>query len=355
MVSSSTYSVSVLPIRVRARHVSPSVPTSQQSRRSTTAGARDSDGIDDADEAAGNEAGDLVERKPAPLDDSEWGGAEYTQQDPVGQYLKDIRTYRRLTASEEVTLAQRIEQGDTTAAREFTEANLRLVVSIAKHYTGRGVSLIDLIQEGNIGLMRAVQKFDYRRGCKFSTYATWWIRQAITRAIIDTGRTIRLPVHVAELAGKLHFAQQRLLQELGRTPTDDEVAEELGIDRTRVQELRCIAQQPASIDTPLSDGDDVYLAEIVADSAQPGPDAALDEQTFRQETLGMLTSTLTQREREVIALRCGFAAGEVWSLERIGERLGITRERVRQIEGQALQKLRLPYIRGRLQTHLVID
>ena len=294
----------------------------------------------------------LVETEPAALDVDD---SAYTPADPVGQYLNDIRRYPRLTAVQEVALAQRIEEGDATAAREFTEANLRLVVCIAKRYTGRGLSLIDLIQEGNIGLMRAVQKFEWRRGYKFSTYATWWIRQAIIRATADKGRTIRLPIHIAELTSRLHVTHQRLLQELGREPTDDDLATAMGIDRARVNELRSFSQQPISMDVTTGDDDDVSLADVVPDPAQSSPSALLEEQNFRRETLRVLSSTLSAREQEVIELRCGLATGEVWPLERIGDRLSLTRERVRQIESLALGKLRVPYVRHRLHSYLVAE
>jgi RNA polymerase primary sigma factor len=272
--------------------------------------------------------------------------------DPVGQYLQDIREIPLLTAEQEVELAQRIEAGDTGALQQFTLSNLRLVVSMAKRYTGRGLSLIDLIQEGNLGLMRAVQKFDWRRGFKFSTYATWWIRQAITRAIADKGRTIRLPVHVSEALTKLNAAQQRLTQELGREPTDAEIGRALGVDVARVQELRLAARVPSSIDLPLGEDEETRIADLVADPDAPGPGDAAQERLLKEEAERALEETLTERERLVLQLRFGLGDGHVYPLEKIGQQLGLTRERVRQIEREALRKLRAPETVGRLRSYL---
>lgn len=274
------------------------------------------------------------------------------QADPVWQYLKDIHDIPLLTAKQEVDLAQRIEKGDTDALQQFTLSNLRLVVNISKRYVGRGLPLIDLIQEGNIGLMRAVQKFDWRRGYKFSTYATWWIRQGITRSIADKGRTIRLPVHVGEALTKLNAAQQRLTQQLGREPTDEELAEELGVTPTRIQETRIAARLPSSIDQPIGGDEDTSVADFVMDHADPGPEELTQERLLKQEAERTLTKTLTEREKLVLQMRFGLGDGHVYPLEKIGEQLGLTRERVRQIEAAALRKLREPEVSSRLRSYL---
>jgi len=277
---------------------------------------------------------------------------EALQADAVWQYLKDIHNIPLLNAKQEVALAQRIETGDEDALQEFTVSNLRLVVSIAKRYVGRGLSLIDLIQEGNLGLMRAVQKFDWRRGFKFSTYATWWIRQAITRAIADKGRTIRLPVHVSEALTKLNAIQQRLTQELGREPSDEEVGRELGITAVRVKETRLAARMPSSIDQPFGEDDDSNIADFVMDHADRGPEELAHELLLKQEAERALVDALNDRETIVLQMRFGLGGGHVYPLEKIGERLGLTRERVRQIEAQALRKLREPEISARLRQYL---
>ena len=287
----------------------------------------------------------------AQLDRMEADG-EPLNADAVWQYLKDIHDIPLLTAAQEVELAQAIEAGDESALQRFTLSNLRLVVSIAKRYVGRGLTLIDLIQEGNLGLMRAVQKFDWRRGFKFSTYATWWIRQAITRAIADKGRTIRLPVHVSEALTKLNAVQQRLTQELGREPTDEEIGAELGIDGQRVKETRLAARLPSSIDQPIGDDEDTSVADFVMDQSDRGPEELTHERLLKQEALRALTETLSEREKLVLQMRFGLGDGHVYPLEKIGERLGLTRERVRQIEAQALRKLREPEISRRLRSYL---
>jgi len=287
----------------------------------------------------------------ATLDRVESEGAPI-QADPIWQYLKDIYDIPLLTKEQEVDLAQRIEAGDESALQEFTLSNLRLVVNIAKRYSGRGLPLIDLIQEGNIGLMRAVQKFDWRRGYKFSTYATWWIRQAITRAIADKARTIRLPVHIGEALTRLNAAQQRMTQELGREPTDEELALELEIEPERVNELRIAARMPSSIDQPLGEEDDSRVADFVADRSDTGPEEQTHERLLKQAAQRTLSDALSERERLVLQLRYGLGDGHVYPLEKIGERLGLTRERVRQIERDALRKLRDPEISEQLRGYL---
>ena len=280
------------------------------------------------------------------------GRGEAMQADPVWQYLKDIHDIPLLKAEQEIELAKRIEQGDTEAIQQFTLSNLRLVVNIAKRYVGRGLPLIDLIQEGNIGLMRAVQKFDWRRGFKFSTYATWWIRQGITRAIADKARTIRLPVHVSEALTKLNAAQQRLTQELGREPTDEEIGRELGIDAERLAETRAAARLPSSIDRPIGEDAESTIADLVADTGDPGPEVATSERLLKQEAERTLNNMLNEREKLVLQMRFGLGDGHIYPLEKIGERLGLTRERVRQIEAVALRKLREPEVSERLKQYL---
>ena len=264
------------------------------------------------------------------------------QADPIWQYLKDIHDIPLLTAAQEVDLAKRIEKGDTEALQQFTLSNLRLVVNISKRYVGRGLPLIDLIQEGNIGLMRAVQKFDWRRGFKFSTYATWWIRQGITRAIADKGRTIRLPVHIGEALTRLNAAQQRLTQQFGREPTDQELAVEVEMEPKRIEELRRAARLPSSIDQPIGDDEDSRVADLMADASQLTPEEATHERALKRAAEHTLGLALNDREKMVLQMRYGLGNGHVYPLEKIGERLGLTRERVRQIEREALRKLRNP-------------
>ena len=271
------------------------------------------------------------------------------QADAVWQYLRDIHDIPLLTAQQEVELAQRIEQGDELALQQFTVGNLRLVVSIAKRYVGRGLSLIDLIQEGNLGLMRGVKKFDWRLGYKFSTYATWWIRQSIRRAIADKGRTIRLPVHVSESISKVNAAQQLLIQRLGREPTDLEVGRELGLEPERVREIRQAARAPSSIDQPLGEDDEASVGDFVMDESDAGPETHAHLQMLRQEAERAMMDALNARERLVLTMRYGLGDGHIYSLEAIAQRLGLTRERVRQIEAKALSKLRQPVASDRLR------
>ena len=279
------------------------------------------------------------------------GGAALNA-DAVWQYLQDIHDIPLLTREQEVALAQRVENNEPDAVHQFTVANLRLVVSIAKRYNGRGLPLIDLIQEGNIGLMRGVQKFDWRRGFKFSTYATWWVRQGITRAIADKGRTIRLPVHVSEALGKLNAAQQRLTQELGREPADHELAHALGATVEQVRETRLTARFPSSIDQPLGADGEVSLADLVADPNDRDPEDIVHDELLREDTARTLAAVLSEREQVVLQMRFGLGGTNTYPLEQIGKHLNLTRERVRQIEKLALRKLRYPEAGSRLRPYL---
>ncbi|HHW91965.1 MAG TPA: RNA polymerase sigma factor RpoD [Firmicutes bacterium] len=261
--------------------------------------------------------------------------------DPVRMYLKEIGRVPLLTAQEEIELAKRMEQGDENAKRILAEANLRLVVSIAKRYVGRGMLFLDLIQEGNLGLLKAVEKFDYRKGFKFSTYATWWIRQAITRAIADQARTIRIPVHMVETINKLVRVSRQLLQELGRDPLPEEIAEEMGISEEKVREVMKIAQEPVSLETPIGEEEDSHLGDFIEDHDAPSPaDAA--SFALLKEQLEEVLETLTPREKKVLRLRFGIDDGRARTLEEVGQIFGVTRERIRQIEAKALRKLRHP-------------
>lgn len=271
--------------------------------------------------------------------------------DPVRMYLKEIGRVPLLSAQEEVELATRIEQGDEEAKRRLAEANLRLVVSIAKRYVGRGMLFLDLIQEGNMGLIKAVEKFDYRKGFKFSTYATWWIRQAITRAIADQARTIRIPVHMVETINKLIRVSRQLLQELGREPTPEEIAEEMGLSPEKVREIMKIAQEPVSLETPIGEEDDSHLGDFIPDDdAQAPADAAAYE--LLKEQLKDVLDTLSDREENVLRLRFGLDDGRTRTLEEVGKVFGVTRERIRQIEAKALRKLRHPSRSKRLKDFL---
>ncbi|GAB6936166.1 RNA polymerase sigma factor RpoD [Calditerricola yamamurae] len=271
--------------------------------------------------------------------------------DPVRMYLKEIGRVPLLTAEEEIELAKRIEQGDEEAKKRLAEANLRLVVSIAKRYVGRGMLFLDLIQEGNMGLIKAVEKFDYRKGYKFSTYATWWIRQAITRAIADQARTIRIPVHMVETINKLIRVSRQLLQELGREPTPEEIAKEMGMTPEKVREIMKIAQEPVSLETPIGEEDDSHLGDFIEDQDAPAPaDAAAYE--LLKEQLEEVLSTLTEREENVLRLRFGLDDGRARTLEEVGKVFGVTRERIRQIEAKALRKLCHPSRSKRLKDFL---
>jgi RNA polymerase primary sigma factor len=261
--------------------------------------------------------------------------------DPVRMYLKEIGRVNLLTAKEEVELAKEMEAGSEEARHHLTEANLRLVVSVAKKYLNRGLSFLDLIQEGNLGLMRAVEKFDYKRGFKFSTYATWWIRQAITRAIADQARTIRIPVHMVDTLNQLARVSRALLEQLGREPTEEELAYGMGITVDKVQELKKISQQPVSLESPIGEEEDSHLGDFVEDKQAIAPLEAASEAMFRNEVEDIL-ATLRPRERRVVQLRFGLVDDEPRTLEEVGRRMGLTRERIRQIEATALRKLRHP-------------
>ncbi len=261
--------------------------------------------------------------------------------DPVRMYLKEIGRVPLLTAEEEVALAKRMEQGDEEAQKRLAEANLRLVVSIAKRYVGRGMLFLDLIQEGNLGLIKAVEKFDYNKGYKFSTYATWWIRQAITRAIADQARTIRIPVHMVETINKLIRVSRQLLQQLGREPTPEEIAKEMDISVERVREIMKIAQEPVSLETPIGEEEDSHLGDFIEDQEAPAPADAASFMLLKEQ-LEEVLDTLTPREEKVLRLRFGLDDGRARTLEEVGQNFGVTRERIRQIEAKALRKLRHP-------------
>ena len=272
-------------------------------------------------------------------------------EDPVRMYLKEIGKVPLLSAEEEIELAKRMELGDQEAKKRLTEANLRLVVSIAKRYVGRGMLFLDLIQEGNLGLIKAVEKFDYRKGYKFSTYATWWIRQAITRAIADQARTIRIPVHMVETINKLIRVSRQLLQELGREPTPEEIAAEMNMPVERVREILKISQEPVSLETPIGEEEDSHLGDFIQDDNVPVPaDAAAF--TLLKEQLEEVLGTLTEREQKVLTLRFGLEDGRARTLEEVGKEFNVTRERIRQIEAKALRKLRHPSRSRKLKDYL---
>lgn len=308
----------------------------QESAADDDAPAEAEDATDDEEEA---EPADIAVPDGVRLDD------------PVRMYLKEIGRVPLLSSEEEVNLAKRMEQGDEDAKKRLVEANLRLVVSIAKRYVGRGMQFLDLIQEGNLGLIKAVEKFDYQKGFKFSTYATWWIRQAITRAIADQARTIRIPVHMVETINKLIRVSRQLLQELGREPSPEEVAAQMDIPVERVHEILKIAQEPVSLETPIGEEEDSHLGDFIPDEDAMAPaDAAA--YVLLREQLDDVLSTLTDREQKVLKLRFGLEDGRARTLEEVGQEFGVTRERIRQIEAKALRKLRHPSRSKRLKDFL---
>ncbi|MBR5125532.1 MAG: RNA polymerase sigma factor RpoD [Oscillospiraceae bacterium] len=289
--------------------------------------------LDDGLDLGGLDEEDLVD--PVDL------AAEYSLDDPVRMYLKEIGQVKLLSAEEEVELAKRVAEGDQYAKNKLTEANLRLVVSIAKKYSGRGLHILDLIQEGNTGLIRAVDKFDWTKGNKFSTYATWWIRQAITRAIADQARTIRVPVHMVEVINKATRCNRKLVQELGREPTVEEIAAELGLPVEKIIEANRTAADTLSLDTPVGDEEDTSIGSFVEDERTPGP-ADATSNAMLAEALKEILDTLTEREAEVLRMRFGMKDGRTHTLEEVGQNFGVTRERIRQIENKAIRKLRHP-------------
>jgi len=274
-------------------------------------------------------------------------------EDPVRMYLKEIGKVPLLSAEREIELAQRMEEGDEEAKKELAEANLRLVVSIAKRYVGRGMLFLDLIQEGNLGLIKAVEKFDYHKGYKFSTYATWWIRQAITRAIADQARTIRIPVHMVETINKLIRVSRQLLQELGREPLPEEIAKEMDMPVERVREILKISQEPVSLETPIGEEEDSHLGDFIQDDNVPVP-AEAAAQTLLKEQLDEVLDTLTEREQKVLRLRFGMNDGRARTLEEVGREFDVTRERIRQIEAKALRKLRHPSRSRKLRDYQIL-
>ena len=290
---------------------------------------------DGSDDASGEEINDTVHVEEITL------SKDVKINDPVRMYLKEIGRINLLTSDEEFEYAKRAEEGDEEAKRMLAESNLRLVVSIAKRYVGRGMLFLDLIQEGNIGLMKAVDKFDPTKGYKFSTYATWWIRQAITRAIADQARTIRVPVHMVETINKLARVQRQLTQELNREPTDEEIAKKLGVTIDKVREVYKISQDPVSLETPIGEEDDSHLGDFIKDERTMGPEEYATVEMLKEELAGVL-GTLTDREEKVLRLRFGLDDGQCRTLEEVGQIFGVTRERIRQIEAKALRKLRHP-------------
>ncbi len=294
---------------------------------------------------------DAVNKASAEELDNMFASEGLAVDDPVRMYLKDIGKVPLLSAEKEVELAERLMNGDESAKNELVESNLRLVVSIAKRYVGKGMYFLDLIQEGNLGLMKAVEKFDYTKGYKFSTYATWWIRQAITRSIADQARTIRIPVHMVETIHKVSKASRQLVQELGRDPTATEIGEYVGLDADRVSEIMKIAQDPISLETPIGEEDDSYLGDFIPDSDTMAPADAASYQLMREQ-LNNVLATLTPREELVLKLRFGLTDGRARTLEEVGQEFNITRERIRQIEAKALRKLKHPSRSKRLKDYL---
>ena len=319
----------------------------------------DSDDIDDLYKVFEKEGINLVDKKDSKDDEDEVDVTKedlsvpkgVTVDDPVRMYLKEIGKISLLTAEEEVEIAKRMEAGDEFAKKELAEANLRLVVSIAKRYVGRGMSFLDLIQEGNLGLMKAVDKFDYTKGFKFSTYATWWIRQAITRAIADQARTIRIPVHMVETINKLVRVQRQLVQDLGRDPLPEEIAQEMNLHVERVREIQKIAQEPVSLETPIGEEEDSHLGDFIPDDEILSPQDAATF-TLLKEQLNTVLETLTEREKKVLTLRFGLDDGRARTLEEVGKEFDVTRERIRQIEAKALRKLRHPSRSKKLKDYL---
>ncbi len=276
---------------------------------------------------------------------------EISMDDPVKMYLKDIGKVPLLSADEEIELAKRMAEGDEAAKRRLSEANLRLVVSIAKRYVGRGMQFLDLIQEGNLGLMKAVEKFDYQKGFKFSTYATWWIRQAITRAIADQARTIRIPVHMVETINKEVRVSRMLLQQLGREPTPEEIGKEMGISPQKVMEIQKIAQDPVSLETPIGEEEDSHLGDFIEDEQAAAPTDVVAFSMLKEQLIGVL-DTLTPREEKVLRLRYGIDDGKPRTLEEVGKEFNVTRERIRQIEAKAIRKLRHPSRSKKLRDYI---
>ena len=303
------------------------------------------------DEQAADQAAEVarIEGDSTPIDLSVPEGISID--DPVRMYLKEIGKVPLLTADEEIEIAKRLEEGDESAKQKLAEANLRLVVSIAKRYVGRGMLFLDLIQEGNLGLIKAVEKFDYRKGFKFSTYATWWIRQAITRAIADQARTIRIPVHMVETINKLIRISRQLLQEYGREPTPEEIAREMGISEAKVREIIKIAQEPVSLETPIGEEEDSHLGDFIPDEDAPAPAEAASFALMKEQLMDVL-DTLTPREEKVLRLRFGLDDGHQRTLEEVGKEFNVTRERIRQIEAKALRKLRHPSRSKKLRDYL---
>ncbi len=307
---------------------------------------------DDNDFVPDDDFDDLDDEEDIDLDQIDLSVPEgISLEDPVRMYLKEIGKVPLLTADEEIELAMKMEDGDEDAKKKLAEANLRLVVSIAKRYVGRGMLFLDLIQEGNMGLIKAVEKFDYRKGYKFSTYATWWIRQAITRAIADQARTIRIPVHMVETINKLTRISRSLLQELGREPTPEEIAEEMDISVERVREIQKISQEPVSLETPIGEDEDSHLGDFLPDDDVPAPAEAAASMILKEQ-INEVLDTLTEREQKVLRLRFGLDDGHARTLEEVGKTFNVTRERIRQIEAKALRKLKKPSRANKLREFL---